>query len=158
MTAAVGTDKVCLDCRIAKPLSEYHRHNATKDRHQVICKPCMSARNRIWKTRNPEKLAAYERNRPRKPAAVRRDEQLRREYGIDLARYDELVKQQRGLCAICQEAPMPVPGKEIALYVDHCHTTNKVRGLLCQNCNFAIGHMKDDVARLRAAIAYLEET
>ena len=48
-------------------------------------------------------------------------------------------------------------GKRIALVVDHCHDTNRVRGLLCTNCNVAIGHMKDDVERLRAAISYLED-
>lgn len=156
MTTAIGT-KACHDCKVDKQLTEYHRHHATKDRRQIICKPCMAIRNRAWKARNPEKLAEYERNRPRKPAHIRRDEQLRREYGINRDEYDALVARQDGRCAICKEVPEPVHGKRTGLYVDHCHTTNKVRGLLCQNCNFAIGHMKDDVARLQAAIAYLED-
>jgi hypothetical protein len=42
------------------------------------------------------------------------------------------------------------------LGVDHCHQTGKVRGLLCRDCNLSIGHMKDSVERLKAAIKYLE--
>lgn len=149
--------KLCKDCSTDKPVSDYHRHKATRDRLQAFCKPCGLLRNREWRARNPEKLAAYQRNRPPRPASVRRDQQLRRQYGIDQDRYNELVDEQDGRCAICQEIPAPVNGKRIALFVDHCHETSRIRGLLCTNCNVAIGHMKDDVSRLRAAIAYLED-
>lgn len=156
MTTAISA-KFCRDCNVNKDVSEYHRHRATKDRLQVICKACMAIRNKAWKARNPQKLAEYERNRPRKPAHIRRDEQLRREYGISQIEYDQLVDRQCGRCAICQETPTPTNGKRVALVVDHCHETGRIRGLLCTNCNVAIGHMKDDVGRLRAAISYLEE-
>jgi len=149
--------KLCKDCNTEKPFSEYHRHNATRDRLQAFCKRCGLQRNAAWRARNPEKLATYQRNRAPRPPSVRRDQQLRREYGIDQNRYDQLVDEQNGRCAICREIPTPINGKRIALVVDHCHDTNRVRGLLCTNCNVAIGHMKDDVERLRAAISYLED-
>lgn len=148
--------KVCKDCGVSRSPEDFHRHSRTLDRLQVICKDCMRVRNREWKARNPEKLAEYERRRPRRTTQERREHQLR-QYGITQQRYDELVEQQGGRCAICQQIPTPTARTQIALFVDHCHATDKVRGLLCHNCNCAIGHMKDDIKRLRAAIAYLED-
>jgi hypothetical protein len=149
--------KLCKDCNTEKPISEYHGHKGARDRLQAFCKPCCRQRNIAWRERNPHKLVEYQRNRAPRPASVRRDQQLRREYGIDQNRYNELLDQQHGRCAICKEVPAPISGKRIALVVDHCHETNRIRGLLCTNCNVAIGHMKDDVERLRAAISYLED-
>src|SRR5206468_1902230 len=54
------------------------------------------------------------------------------------------------MCAICKERPVE------RLCVDHHHPTELIRGLLCRLCNLGLGHFKDDIARLRAAIAYLE--
>ncbi|MCT7352744.1 endonuclease VII domain-containing protein [Streptomyces sp. 15-116A] len=56
----------------------------------------------------------------------------------------------RGLCVICLKAP--------AVHVDHCHKTGKVRGVLCFNCNSAIGKLGDDPDAVRRAAAYLEGT
>lgn len=60
---------------------------------------------------------------------------------------------QEEKCAICKTAPP----KRKRLVIDHDHTSGKVRGLLCQNCNLALGALKDDVGRLREAIVYLKE-
>lgn len=43
------------------------------------------------------------------------------------------------------------------LYIDHCHKTNQVRGLLCFSCNSALGHFKDNVESLKKAIKYLKK-
>ncbi|WP_369356154.1 endonuclease VII domain-containing protein [Streptomyces sp. cg2] len=73
---------------------------------------------------------------------------LRRHYGITEAERDVMIAAQGGLCAICRKAP--------AAHVDHCHATGKVRGVLCFNCNSAIGKLGDDPDVIRRAIAYLE--
>jgi len=73
-------------------------------------------------------------------------------YGIDGRKYSELLQQQQGVCAICKGVNKG--GKR--LYVDHCHITGKVRGLLCRNCNTMLGNARDDIYRLKAAIKYLE--
>jgi hypothetical protein len=70
-------------------------------------------------------------------------------YGITQAEYDALLARQGGACAICGRRP-----KE-KLYVDHCHRTDRVRGLLCRDCNFALGQLRDDHRALVAALAYL---
>lgn len=71
-------------------------------------------------------------------------------YGLDQQTYDALVASQNGQCAIC--------GSEAPLAIDHDHITNKVRGLLCRNCNIGIGHFRDSERHLERAIAYLKKT
>lgn len=68
-----------------------------------------------------------------------------------LPKYEELKTLQNNVCAICKKEEL---GKDLA--VDHCHKTQKVRGLLCENCNRAIGLFKDDPVVCRAASDYLE--
>jgi hypothetical protein len=69
-------------------------------------------------------------------------------YGIDVFEVEELVKDQRGLCAICMERE---PNQ-----VDHDHATRFVRGVLCGRCNAGLGQLKEDPEVIRRAIAYLE--
>lgn len=77
---------------------------------------------------------------------------------MTLADYDELLQKQGGGCAICKTTVgTRRNGKEMRLAVDHCHTTNRVRGILCNSCNSGLGRFKDDPERLRQAAAYLEE-
>ena len=79
---------------------------------------------------------------------ARRDYSLRHKYGISLGQYEALAASQEHLCAICRQ-----PTEK--LFVDHCHETQEVRGLLCSPCNTGIGHLKDDPSRLRNAYSYL---
>ena len=76
---------------------------------------------------------------------------LMKHYGISRIAYDELYKAQDGKCAICKEECKR--GRELS--VDHCHTTGKVRGLLCSTCNIALGLMEDNIQLLECAINYL---
>lgn len=73
-------------------------------------------------------------------------------YGLRLGEYDEMLAAQDGVCAICRG--LNKSGKRLA--VDHDHNTGKVRGLLCTNCNTAIGKLGHDLGLLNAAINYLE--
>lgn len=78
---------------------------------------------------------------------------IRRHYGMELDDYHALLKRQNGVCAICKQPPN---AQRTRLSVDHDHTTGRVRGLLCSSCNFAIGLMREDPARLRRAMDYLQ--
>lgn len=73
--------------------------------------------------------------------------------GVCNAKYDELLVIQGNKCAICGSTLNS--SRYTKLAVDHDHKTGKVRGLLCTNCNTAIGLMKDSPERLQAAIEYL---
>jgi hypothetical protein len=70
-------------------------------------------------------------------------------YGISMADYEAMFERQGGACAICKRT-------DVTLCVDHCHLTGEVRGLLCSQCNSAIGFCSDDPAVLQAAAAYLQ--
>lgn len=74
-----------------------------------------------------------------------------RKLGLEPEDYDRMFEEQDGKCAICRKPE--VSGKRLA--VDHDHETNRVRGLLCRNCNVALGLLKDDVERLQNAVCYL---
>jgi hypothetical protein len=74
-------------------------------------------------------------------------------YGITPNQYEELLERQGGTCAIC---PRTADSQKRRLHVDHDHSTGKVRGLLCDQCNRAVGLLGDDPDRLRKAAAYVE--
>lgn len=76
---------------------------------------------------------------------------LKKSFGITLERYEELLDAQGGTCAICWQQDAHFEH----LAVDHCHTTKKIRGLLCSTCNRALGGFADDPERLRRALIYL---
>jgi len=77
-------------------------------------------------------------------------------FGLVDGEYDRMFEKQDGVCAICRKPETrKVRGIVVALSVDHDHETGRVRGLLCQSCNQAIGLMQDDPTRLLAAASYL---
>ena len=74
-------------------------------------------------------------------------------YGMTLGEYNALLEMQHFVCAIC-EHPEATPRRRLS--IDHNHITNKIRGLLCLNCNRALGNFKDDLNILKAAVNYME--
>lgn len=81
---------------------------------------------------------------------------LMKKFGMTKEKYEEILESQGGVCAICG-SPDTKTLMTNYLFVDHCHTTGKVRGLLCNNCNFSIGGFNDDISLLKAAIEYLQK-
>jgi hypothetical protein len=95
-----------------------------------------------------ESQRAYTRNRYAHVNA----ERLWTEYGMTIADYDALLARQNGVCRICKTKPA---GRRLA--VDHCHVTDTIRSLLCNNCNLGVGNFKDNPALMREAADYIEE-
>lgn len=84
---------------------------------------------------------------------------LKRNYGIDLDIYKEMLENQQSKCGIC-ESPGFIMNKDVhkmLLVVDHDHKTGKVRKLLCHNCNRALGLFQDNKNILKKAAQYLED-
>lgn len=76
---------------------------------------------------------------------------LKLKYGLTLEKYLEMFEDQKGCCKICD-----VPQDAKRLFVDHCHSSNTIRGLVCYHCNTLLGMCKDDIRILKKAIIYLE--
>lgn len=78
-------------------------------------------------------------------------------YGVSYQDVLNMLEKQAGKCAICQDVGFKMhKGIKHSLVLDHCHVTKQVRGLLCHNCNRALGLMKDNINYLNNAIRYLE--
>jgi hypothetical protein len=84
--------------------------------------------------------------------------ELKKKYGITVGDYDNLLAKQNFCCAICLSPTHKGPKPEAFWPVDHCHATNKVRALLCFNCNAGLGHFKDNPVVMESAILYLAGT
>ena len=111
----------------------------------TMCRDCVNARQRIWYAN------ASAATKQRYIAQQAKSERLSK-FGTD---GEALLEQQNNACAICSEDLRTLPSSR--RHLDHCHTTNKVRGWLCGRCNNALGLFDDSTERLRAAAAYLEQ-
>lgn len=138
--------KTCKDCKEDKALSEYNKFSRSADGLAYRCRSCASVRQKKWVESIPDRHLYY------------RERNLRKAFGIGLEEYDQMLEAQGGVCAICSQEETTVrQGRLQSLSVDHCHDTGKIRGLLCNSCNRALGKFKDSIEHLLAAAAYLEE-
>jgi hypothetical protein len=175
-----GGVKKCSACQEARPVSAFAANRSRPDGLQVNCRECAAeyyrrrqeaagktvrekadvpGGHKLCRTCGEVKPhSEWHRNatasdglstRCKACRAVHgRQDHLKRQYGMTEAERDEMVASQMGLCVICLKAP--------AAHVDHCHKTGRVRGVLCFNCNSAIGKLGDDPDIGRRAVAYLE--
>lgn len=139
--------KLCGRCKEVLPLSSFHKCSRERSGLQQWCKDCR-------KGHKYEERKVYHRERYRDNKEAYRDYTYKRKYRISLVEYQLLLESQKGVCAICGTKSCP-SGKRFA--VDHCHTTGKVRGLLCMECNNGIGKLKDSVELLEKAMVYLKK-
>ena len=134
-------------------IKEYRKKNKEK----------IAAYSKEYRKKNKEKIAAqvsghYYKNKKHKMSVYRQ-----RKYGITPEGYDIMLKEQNYKCKICLIKFNNNYNKESkkdyahAQQLDHCHTTNKIRGILCPFCNKGLGHFKDSTEILTNAITYLEE-
>lgn len=135
----------CRACKTAKAPSEFFTRIGTNG---VRCRACNATRCRDRKINNPEGSRASLRKA-----------NLKANYGLSVERYEAMLRQQGGVCAICGkgETRLNRRGEPKSLCVDHNHATGAVRALLCHKCNNALGCLGESVALFRVAIAYLEQ-
>ena len=138
--------KSCTKCGQTKDETEFYLEKAKRKDGSIRefrrshCRACEKARKSKRDKRTKQQKA---------------DAQLMRKYGIDTKQRDLLANIQGG-CGIC--GTKKPGGRYNAWNVDHCHHTGKVRGVLCWDCNVAIGKLKDDSNLLRRAIQWLEQS
>jgi Recombination endonuclease VII len=157
---------------------EWHKENnlcilchKENDRDKgLTCKVCTEKRNiylieykkgkmekglciRCGKEKSEERKAFIECTECAKAPIITPEERLLKLlqlYELSPEEYNQMLENQEGTCAICQEVTK-------TLNIDHCHITGKVRGILCGNCNRALGLFKDSPNTLGNAIAYLHK-
>jgi len=112
---------------------------------ETISDPDYASRMREYRKRNPE---TFQRIR------------LKKAFGLTLEDYLGMLDQQGGVCAICKRPETMLnnrSGMVQGLSVDHCHNSQRIRGLLCSGCNASLGKVNDDVEILKEMIRYLEK-
>ena len=158
--------KVCTRCKVEKPLTDFYPVANGMKGVRPRCMQCTRELEREkygadaeWRFKKLEAQADKLRNDPEFYKNHRhrcRKVHLRSAYGMTLDDFDELLESQGGGCAICGKAP--VDGEpRTRMVVDHCHTSGKVRGILCDLCNTAIGKFHDDPLLLEKAADYVRK-
>lgn len=109
----------------------------------------------IWDANNPEARKMHMDRLKTKQPDYFKDKHLQYHYGMTVEEYSVLAAMQGNKCATCGKSAEETHRKR--LFVDHCHATGKIRGLLCQQCNTALGMVGDDIDRLSSLISYLIE-
>lgn len=144
-------EKVCTVCKESKDLSEYFNYKTSRDGKFYRCKSCDK------KTRKKTRFRS-EKN-PTQDGYRRRLLQIY--YNMTVEDYNNLLERQGGGCGICgTRKPCGEQSSSERLKhfaVDHCHKTGRIRGLLCNACNRALGLFQDDIEILEAASKYLKE-
>lgn len=152
----------CGRCKVDKDLSDYPPSLVSKG--NGVCRPCAREKSKIRYHKNREAMAAYTSNwrRARGPEYSRsvkeryyKKNQRRvtlSRYGLCENSYNALLESQGGGCAICKSTEN-ADGRP--LFVDHCHETNLVRGILCNRCNIGIGALRDNSKIVANALSYL---
>lgn len=148
--------KLCSTCKMDKPMDAFHKNRGNPDGYHTICKQCNNKALVKWRAEHREYYSMQEKtHRKTNPEHAKlkdRRNNLKRNYGITIEEYNEMFAKQNGRCAICHRHQSELKKR---LCVDHCHTTQRIRGLLCNNCNHGIGKFKDDTSLLQSAIIYL---
>jgi hypothetical protein len=131
-------ERKCSCCKEVKAIELFGWNNAVKQIKASICKKCKNTMRHNKRMLNPVKEKARVKGNL-----------LTLKYNITLTDYNTMLYIQDSKCLICKTY------KEV-LSVDHCHTTGKVRGLLCNHCNSMLGQAKDNIETLLAGIEYLK--
>lgn len=129
--------KVCKICKIEKNESDFYANRKE-------CKDCKNAAAKQWRKDNPENVEKHLKRM--------RERAKERKYKITQLEFDKLLKDQKNKCAICSNKFK----NSKDTHIDHCHNSSKVRGLLCNGCNIALGQFQDNIQFMENSIKYLE--
>jgi hypothetical protein len=134
--------KICLGCKEEKDFSLFVKNVRLKSGIGSRCKECHQNQSNEY----------YHRDESNLPNG--RHRKLMKQYGISSMQYEEMLKNQDYKCAVCNKTEQE---NNQRLAVDHEHSTKKVRKLLCNSCNVALGLVNDNPAILTSLISYLKE-
>ena len=115
---------------------EWHKDHYQKNKEKIL------KRIKEYRLKNKDKISEK-----------KKEYNLLKKYGLSLSDYNSLLGEQNNVCKVCLVKP-----KKRKLFVDHCHSTGEVRGLLCHKCNSALGFLQEDVDIMRNLIEYKLES
>lgn len=123
--------KECAYCKENKELSKFSKHPKRHDGLDHRCKDCVNKHSKVWKKIDKEVRLSGE--------------------------FDKEFNRLNGKCPICESDMIKEQGKthNNSAVIDHCHTLNIYRGILCRKCNQALGSLGDNIKALKRAINYL---
>ena len=165
---ADGLTSECNKCRNTTT-KRWRKSNPDKVKRYSILWPKKNRKaylkkKKLYRQRHPERARqqvknAFSKHKDRY-AATKFRRWLHNKYGISEQDYSALLEKQKGSCAICHKSQQCADKtkRRTRLYVDHCHKTGRIRGLLCFKCNVLLGCAGDDATLLRRAIAYLDKS
>lgn len=146
--------KTCSECQIPKDSSEFYPDKRNKLGLRSTCKECDSLANKTYLATDNGKVSSSARSKRYRSnnSQIVRDRLYLKKYGISFGEKLAILEKQDNKCKICNTL---FPSLKHAK-LDHDHKTGKIRGILCNTCNRAIGLLKDDLNVLKSAIEYLE--
>lgn len=143
--------KVCSKCKFYKEAHLFYRDSSRSDGLQNLCKSCDNERvkQRKKKTGYKEKPEKSRRWREKNKSKIR-FQRIKRKYNIDEKCFNGILESQGSTCEICKSIDWdPV--------VDHDHSTGHVRGLLCSNCNTALGLLRENEDSVQGLLTYIRK-
>ncbi|MCK9429436.1 MAG: endonuclease VII domain-containing protein [Candidatus Omnitrophica bacterium] len=155
------SSKTCKTCNIEKDESEYYKYKNTycrRDHSYKECKKCYNLRVKKYCENNKEKKRKsskiwWENNKTSRNI-IRKEQRLKRNYDLSLIDRENILKEQDYKCKSCNTDLKNLISYHI--HIDHDHTTNVIRGILCRGCNIALGLLNDDPDKILKLYNYLK--
>lgn len=149
--------KVCTRCKEVKEEDEFYWSSNNPSIRQARCKDCMRILSKEYRDKNKDRIKRVAQARHNSNPDIRKNRVLIKTYNISLEEYNAMVEAQEGLCAVCGRSD------DRSLCVDHDHSCcpgkkscgKCIRGLLCNDCNRALGLLGDSSDRVASALGYL---
>ena len=155
---AVANMKQCSRCEKNQVLDRFHKDRTKKDGLCTVCRTCKTTTATLFYLSNKVRILDIAKDRYQDPTQ-KRDAKYRswkstikKNFSLSVDDYNIIFASQNGCCKICNKHQTEFARR---LGVDHCHTSGKVRGLLCDNCNRGIGFLGDSDEILLSAMNYL---
>nr|BDD47441.1 hypothetical protein 18 [Pelagibacteraceae bacterium] len=132
--------KKCTCCGETKPITDFYKRKSRRDGEGLVptCKLCTIERSRKRYHSNPDEI---------------NDRRAAKTYNTTVEHIKQMREEAGGICQCCGK---PGEGHYKRLVIDHCHSTGKIRGLICQKCNTVLGLVKDRIEVLQNLQNFIE--
>jgi len=148
--------KICGKCKQERSLTEFNGDKNSPDKKSWQCKKCRADYRRSERVR--ARTSVYNKKYAKENLDLIRQKErrnnLKYKFGLTVQQYDKMFQDQGGECKICSIAQSQLKKK---LCVDHNHDTGRIRGLLCDSCNRAMGLLKESIPVIEKIIDYLKK-